>query len=38
MDIMEDMRVALGPIKVLQTTLKNLFHPTRGVRDVYWKM
>ncbi len=38
MDAVEGMRVALGPIKVLQYTLQGLFHPARKVRDVYWKI
>merc|ERR1719333_924203 len=38
MDAMEGMRVALGPIKVLQYVLQGLYHPARKVRDVYWKV
>jgi len=38
MDSIEGMRVALGPIKVLQYCLQGLFHPARKVRDVYWKV
>nr|SVE88460.1 EOG090X00GC [Daphnia sinensis]SVE89704.1 EOG090X00GC [Daphnia sinensis]SVE90333.1 EOG090X00GC [Daphnia sinensis] len=38
MDAVEGMRVALGPIKVLQYALQGLFHPARKVRDVYWKI
>nr|CAG4648472.1 EOG090X00GC [Polyphemus pediculus] len=38
MDAVEGMRVALGPIKILQYTLQGLFHPARKVRDVYWKI
>ncbi|XP_022910046.1 splicing factor 3B subunit 1 isoform X2 [Onthophagus taurus] len=38
MDAIEGMRVALGPIKILQYTLQGLFHPARKVRDVYWKI
>merc|ERR1712179_683333 len=32
------MRVALGPVKVLQYCLQGLYHPARKVRDVYWKV
>ncbi|XP_063531085.1 splicing factor 3B subunit 1 [Cydia strobilella] len=38
MDAVEGMRVALGPIKILQYALQGLFHPARKVRDVYWKI
>uniref|UniRef100_A0A6M2DTF6 Putative splicing factor 3b subunit 1 n=1 Tax=Xenopsylla cheopis TaxID=163159 RepID=A0A6M2DTF6_XENCH len=38
MDAIEGLRVALGPIKILQYTLQGLFHPARKVRDVYWKI
>jgi len=38
MDSIEGMRVALGPIKVLQYCQQGLFHPARKVRDVYWKV
>ncbi|CAH1995277.1 unnamed protein product [Acanthoscelides obtectus] len=38
MDAIEGMRVALGPVKILQYTLQGLFHPARKVRDVYWKI
>ncbi|CAH0385050.1 unnamed protein product [Bemisia tabaci] len=38
MDSIEGLRVALGPIKILQYTLQGLFHPSRKVRDVYWKI
>ncbi|XP_031352386.1 splicing factor 3B subunit 1 isoform X2 [Photinus pyralis] len=38
MDAIEGMRVALGPITILQYTLQGLFHPARKVRDVYWKI
>ncbi|EAA06480.5 LOW QUALITY PROTEIN: splicing factor 3B subunit 1-like [Anopheles arabiensis] len=38
MDAVEGLRVALGPIKILQYTLQGLFHPARKVRDVYWKI
>ncbi|KAL3250154.1 hypothetical protein MRX96_055749 [Rhipicephalus microplus] len=32
------LRLALGPIKILQYCLQGLFHPARKVRDVYWKI
>ncbi|XP_014251368.1 splicing factor 3B subunit 1 isoform X2 [Cimex lectularius] len=38
MDSVEGLRVALGPIKILQYALQGLFHPARKVRDVYWKI
>lgn len=38
LDGVEGLRVALGPIKILQYTLQGLFHPARKVRDVYWKI
>merc|ERR1712012_345726 len=38
MDSIEGMRVALGPVKVLQYVLQGLYHPARKVRDVYWKV
>ncbi|XP_054285703.1 splicing factor 3B subunit 1 isoform X1 [Macrosteles quadrilineatus] len=38
MDSIEGLRVALGPMKILQYTLQGLFHPARKVRDVYWKI
>ncbi|CAL8147916.1 unnamed protein product [Orchesella dallaii] len=38
MDSVEGMRVALGPMKILQYALQGLFHPARKVRDVYWKI
>ncbi|XP_075236948.1 splicing factor 3b subunit 1 isoform X1 [Lycorma delicatula] len=38
MDAIEGLRVALGPMKILQYTLQGLFHPARKVRDVYWKI
>ncbi|XP_055676623.1 splicing factor 3B subunit 1 isoform X1 [Lutzomyia longipalpis] len=38
MDAVEGLRVALGPIKILQYTLQGLFHPARKVREVYWKI
>ncbi|GBM17191.1 Splicing factor 3B subunit 1 [Araneus ventricosus] len=38
MGAVEGLRVALGPIKILQYCLQGLFHPARKVRDVYWKI
>jgi len=38
MDSIEGMRVALGPIKVLQYCMQGLYHPARKVREVYWKV
>ncbi|XP_013785370.1 splicing factor 3B subunit 1 isoform X1 [Limulus polyphemus] len=38
MGAVEGLRVALGPIKILQYSLQGLFHPARKVRDVYWKI
>uniref|UniRef100_T1IVP7 Splicing factor 3B subunit 1 n=1 Tax=Strigamia maritima TaxID=126957 RepID=T1IVP7_STRMM len=38
MDAIEGLRVALGPVKILQYALQGLFHPARKVRDVYWKI
>lgn len=38
MGAVEGMRVALGPIRLLQYVLQGLFHPARKVRDVYWKV
>ncbi|KFB37807.1 AGAP000178-PA-like protein [Anopheles sinensis] len=32
------LRVALGPNRILQYTLQGLFHPSRKVRNVYWKI
>ncbi|XP_053668336.1 splicing factor 3B subunit 1-like [Anopheles marshallii] len=37
-DAIEGLRVALGPIKILQYTLQGLFHPSRKVREMYWKI
>ena len=34
----EACRVALGPTIILQYTLQGLFHPSRRVREVYWKV
>ncbi|XP_077516251.1 splicing factor 3b subunit 1 isoform X2 [Amblyomma americanum] len=38
MGAVEGLRLALGPIKILQYCLQGLFHPARKVRDVYWKI
>ncbi|CAG9772497.1 unnamed protein product [Ceutorhynchus assimilis] len=38
MEAIEGLRVSLGPIKLLQYTLQGLFHPSRKVRCVYWKI
>ncbi|KAL1462904.1 hypothetical protein WDU94_014707 [Cyamophila willieti] len=38
MDAVEGLRVALGPVRVLQYVMQGLFHPARKVRDVYWKI
>ncbi|KAG8188231.1 hypothetical protein JTE90_021252 [Oedothorax gibbosus] len=38
MGAVEGVRVALGPIKILQYCMQGLFHPARKVRDVYWKI
>merc|ERR1719356_2377699 len=37
-EALEGMRVALGPVKVLQYVMQGLYHPARKVRDVYWKV
>jgi splicing factor 3B subunit 1 len=36
-DAIEGMRVALGPGVVLSYVLQGLFHPSRRVREVYWR-
>lgn len=38
MESIEGLRVALGPVTILQYTLQGLFHPARKVREVYWKI
>eukprot|EP00760_Papus_ankaliazontas_P010912 PhM_4_TR14572/c0_g2_i1/m.102746/K12828/SF3B1, SAP155; splicing factor 3B subunit 1 len=38
MEVIEAMRVALGPTVILQYTLQGLYHPARKVREVYWKV
>ena len=37
-DAVEGMRVSVGPAKVLLYTLQGLFHPSRKVRESYWKI
>jgi splicing factor 3B subunit 1 len=37
-DCADGMRVALGPVRMLQYVLQGLFHPARKVREVYWKV
>jgi len=38
MEAIEGLRIALGPIALLQYTLQGLYHPARKVRTVYWKI
>lgn len=38
MDAIEAMRVCLGPSILLNYTLQGLFHPSRKVREVYWRI
>jgi hypothetical protein len=38
MDAIEAMRVTLGPGVLLSYVLHGLFHPTRKVREVYWRI
>lgn len=38
MGAIEALRLAIGPIRMLQYTLQGLFHPARKVRDVYWRV
>ncbi|KAF1744102.1 hypothetical protein MXB_235 [Myxobolus squamalis] len=37
-EAIEGFRVSVGPCRVLQYTLQGLFHPSRRVRDVYWRI
>lgn len=37
-DVIEGMRAALGPTKVLQYVVQGLFHPARKVRVMYWRI
>ncbi|KYQ90742.1 HEAT repeat-containing protein [Tieghemostelium lacteum] len=38
LEAIEGLRVALGPTIILQYTLQGLFHPSRKVRNIYWKV
>ena len=38
MEAIKGMRVALGAAMVLNYSLQGLFHPSRKVREVYWKI
>ncbi|KAF2068826.1 hypothetical protein CYY_009853 [Polysphondylium violaceum] len=38
LEAVEGLRFALGPTIVLQYTLQGLFHPSRKVRNIYWKV
>jgi len=38
LEAIEGLRVALGCARVLQYALQGLFHPSRRVREVYWKI
>ena len=38
MDAIEAMRVGLGPGVLLSYVLAGLFHPSRKVREVYWRI
>ncbi|EGC28660.1 hypothetical protein DICPUDRAFT_96126 [Dictyostelium purpureum] len=38
LEAVEGLRFALGPNIVLQYTLQGLFHPSRKVRNIYWKL
>ncbi|KAK4689581.1 splicing factor 3B subunit 1, partial [Tremellales sp. Uapishka_1] len=38
MDAIEAMRIGIGPGVVLSYVLQGLFHPSRKVREVYWRM
>lgn len=38
MDAIEALRVSLGPQRIMLYTLQGLFHPSRKVREVYWKI
>lgn len=38
MEAIEALRVALGPGIIMQYTMQGLFHPSRKVRNVYWKI
>eukprot|EP01132_Coremiostelium_polycephalum_P004779 gene4779-5959_t len=38
LEAVEGLRIALGPTIILQYTLQGLFHPSRKVRNIYWKI
>ncbi|KAM9966389.1 hypothetical protein ACTFIR_006601 [Dictyostelium discoideum] len=38
LEAVEGLRFALGPNTILQYTLQGLFHPSRKVRNIYWKL
>eukprot|EP00497_Spongosphaera_streptacantha_P002572 TRINITY_DN316_c0_g1_i3.p1 TRINITY_DN316_c0_g1~~TRINITY_DN316_c0_g1_i3.p1 ORF type:complete len:698 (+),score=189.65 TRINITY_DN316_c0_g1_i3:190-2094(+) len=38
MEALDGLRIALGPLLLLQYNLQGLFHPARKVRTVYWKI
>ena len=38
LEAIEGLRVCLGPSTILHYVLQGLFHPSRKVRDVYWKI
>jgi splicing factor 3B subunit 1 len=38
MDAIGGLLVTLGPARLLQYVLQGLFHPSRKVRTVYWKL
>lgn len=37
-DAIQGLMVALGPNVILQYTMQGLYHPSRKVRDVYWRV
>jgi len=38
MEALDGLRIALGPITLLQYNLQGLFHPARKVRTTYWRV
>lgn len=38
MDAIEAMRIGLGPGVVLSYCLQGMYHPSRRIREVYWRM
>eukprot|EP01133_Synstelium_polycarpum_P015481 gene15481-18384_t len=38
LEAIEGLRIALGPTTILQYAYQGLFHPSRRVRDIYWKV